>query len=82
MELKDPNSPSRNPTSVPPAPCCVRLCCKSMTYRDDERPGMLHFSDTQTYWCNITMDPEGPDRRHADPRVCQPGRGCFVADED
>ena len=32
-----------------------------MTYRTDERPGLLHFSDTQLYWCNITMDPRGPD---------------------
>jgi hypothetical protein len=80
-ELKDPNSPSRNLSSLPPAPCCVRLCCKSMSYRDDERPGLLHFSDTQPYWCNITMDPCGPDHRHASPKVCQPGRDCFVAEE-
>jgi hypothetical protein len=53
-----------------------------MYYRDDERPGLLHFSDTQTYWCNVTMDPEGPDRRHADPRICQPGRDCYRAEED
>ena len=41
MELKDLNSPSLNETSPPPMPCCVRLCCKSMTYRADERPGLL-----------------------------------------
>jgi hypothetical protein len=81
MELIDSNSPSRNETSTPPMPCCVRLCCKSMTYREDERPGLLHFSDTQLYWCNVTMDPLGPDDRAATPKVCQPGRTCFAAEE-
>ena len=81
MELKDPHSPSRNDTSLPPQPCCVRLCCKSMTYRPDERPGLLHTSDTQLYWCNITMDPLGPDDGHAHPKHCQPGRACYVGEE-
>ena len=81
MELKDRNSTSLNETSLPPMPCCVRLCCKSMTYRDDERPGLLHWSDTQLYWCNQTMDPLGPDERDANPKVCQPGRACFTVDE-
>jgi hypothetical protein len=77
MELKDPNSPSLNDSSTPPIRCCVRLACKSMTYRPDERPGLLHFSDTQTYWCIVTLDPVGPDDRNANPHVCQPGRECF-----
>jgi hypothetical protein len=81
MELKDINSPSRNETSLPPQPCCVRLACKSMTYRDDERPGLLHYSDTQPYWCIVTMDPLGPDDRDANPKICQPGRMCFRAEE-
>ena len=81
MELKDRNSPSLNPTSLPPQPCCVRLACKSMTYRDDERPGLLHYSDTQPYWCIVTMDPCGPDERDANPKLCQPGRDCFRAEE-
>jgi hypothetical protein len=81
MELKDANSPSLNDSSLPPTPCCVRLACKSMTYRSDERPGLLHFSDTQLYWCNITLDPLGPDERTANPRLCQPGRACFQAEE-
>ena len=81
MELKDINSPSRNDSSLPPQSCCVRLACKSMTYRDDERPGLLHFSDTQPYWCIVTMDPQGPDERDANPKVCQPGRWCFRAEE-
>jgi hypothetical protein len=81
MELKDRNSTSLNETSLPPRPCCVRLCCKSMTYRDDERPGLLHWSDTQLYWCNHTMDPLGPDDRDANPNVCQPGSLCYTGDE-
>jgi hypothetical protein len=81
MELRDPNSSSLNETSVPPRPCCVRLCCKSMSYRPDERPGLLHYSDTQLYWCNVTMDPLGPDEVDANPHKCQPGRGCFQAEE-
>jgi len=81
MELRDPNSPSRNDSSLPPQPCCIRLCCKSMMYRLDERPGLLHYSDTQPYWCNVTMDPLGPDRAHVSPKVCQPGRSCYCAEE-
>ena len=81
MELKDANSPSLTESSLPPTPCCVRLACKSMTYRPDERPGLLHFSDTQLYWCNITLDPLGPDAHAANPKLCQPGRSCFRADE-
>jgi hypothetical protein len=81
MELRDPNSTSLNESSIPPQSCCVRLCCKSMMYRPDERPGLLHFSDTQTYWCRETMDPQGPDAVDANPKLCQPGRGCFSSDE-
>jgi hypothetical protein len=81
MELKDPNSPSPSASSLPPSPCCVRLCCKSMMYRPDERPGLLHYSDTQPYWCKVTMDPQGPDQALANPKVCQPGRSCYTADE-
>jgi hypothetical protein len=79
--LSDPLSPSLNETSTPPVPCCVRLRCKSMYYREDERPGKLHVSDTQWYWCNLTQDPDGPDNRDAHPRTCQPGRGCYCGDE-
>jgi hypothetical protein len=80
VELKDVNSPSLNDSSLPPMPCCVRLACKSMTYRPDERPGLLHYSDTQVYWCNVTMDPLGPDVRAATPKLCQAGRSCFESD--
>jgi hypothetical protein len=52
-----------------------------MTYRDDERPGLLHFSDTQIYWCDITLDPAGPDDKAANPKVCQPGRACYRGDD-
>jgi hypothetical protein len=52
-----------------------------MTYRDDERPGLVHFSDTQPYWCIVTMDPQGPDAGSVNPKICQPGRECFRAEE-
>lgn len=81
MELKDRNSPSLNDSSLPPIRCCVRLRSKSMTYRPDERPGLLHQSDTQIYWCHVTLDPLGPDQRDANPRLCQHGRQCYVAEE-
>lgn len=81
MELKNRQSLPLNESSTPPMRCCVRLCCKSMMYRPDERPGVLHFSDTQIYWCNVTRDPVGPDQRQATPKVCQPGRTCYVAEE-
>jgi hypothetical protein len=81
VDLKDIHSPSLNDSSLPPTPCCARLACKSMTYRPDERPGLLHYSDTQVYWCNVTMDPLGPDARAANPKLCQPGRRCSQADE-
>ena len=81
MELKDINSPSLNESSLPPMRCCVNVACKSMTYREDERPGLVHFSDTQPYWCIVTMDPQVPDEGHVKPRLCQPGRLCFQAEE-
>ena len=81
MELNDPNSTSLNPSSLPPQSCCVRLCCKSMSYRPDERPGLLHYSDTHTYWCNVTMDPLGPDQTDANPKLCQPHRSCHRSEE-
>lgn len=81
MELNERSISSLNDSSRPPMTCCVRLACKSMSYRDDERPGRLHISDTQTYWCTITMDPVGPDDGHTNPKLCQPGRACFRAEE-
>ena len=81
MELNDPNITPLDDSSLPPRPCCVRLCCKSMSYRPDERPGLLHYSDTQTYWCNETMDPLGADGVEATPIVCQPGRSCYCPEE-
>jgi hypothetical protein len=80
VELRDKNSTSLNESSLPPMRCCTRLACKSMTYRVDERPGLLHFSDTQIYWCNLTLEPVGPDDGAATPKVCQPGRVCFQAE--
>ncbi|MDK2970893.1 MAG: hypothetical protein PWP23_648 [Candidatus Sumerlaeota bacterium] len=60
-------------------PCCVHLRCKSMRCRGDERPGLLHHEDAMTYWCSITEDAIGPDRRSAVHPECQPGRSCYEA---
>jgi len=81
MELNHPNSTLPDTASLPPRPCCVRLCSKSMMYRPDERPGLLHFSSTQVYWCNLTMDPLGADGADANPKLCQPGRSCYRDEE-
>ena len=75
--MNDPLSPSLNESSRAPMKCCVQLCCKTMYYRPDERPGKLHYSDTQMYWCSRTQDPQGPDGGDTSPLVCQPDRSCF-----
>lgn len=60
-----------------PSACCVLLRCKSLYYRADERPGLLHTSDVMTYWCDRTAADLGPDDEVAGHTQCQPGRGCF-----
>lgn len=67
--------------ALDPQTCCVHLRCKSMYYRPDERPGLLHLSDTQVYWCGRTLDRTGPDERVATPPDCQSSRSCFAAEE-
>ncbi|MEQ8819558.1 MAG: hypothetical protein RLY93_04890 [Sumerlaeia bacterium] len=67
-----PGSPAETPTS-----CCVHLRCKSMYYRADERPGLLHKEEQMGYWCDKTVDDLGPDEGLATHRGCQPGRGCY-----
>ena len=59
-----------------PTPCCKHLRCKSMYYRGDERPGLLHHEDAMGYWCLRTNEPTGPDDGAALHRLCQPGRTC------
>jgi len=59
-----------------PQPCCANLRCKSMTYREDERPGLLHVEDAMGYWCLLTNVPLGPDDDVASHRDCQPAREC------
>jgi hypothetical protein len=66
-----------NDSSRSPQPCCIHLCCKTMYYRPDERPGRLHTSDTQTYWCDKTLERVGPDGEIATPTVCDQARRCF-----
>ena len=65
------------PLSSVPSPCCTELRCKSMTYRSDEYPGMVHPSDTMTYWCAETATDDGPDGELVDHRSCQAPRVCF-----
>ena len=72
-----PGNDALNPSSTSPLPCCAKLCCKTMYYRPDERPGKLHESDTAIHWCNLTQQPVGPDNQEAKPSLCQAGRGCF-----
>lgn len=60
-----------------PRSCCVKLRCKSMYYRHDERPGKLHDEDAMGYWCEDTCEAAGPDSVVANHKKCQPGRGCF-----
>jgi hypothetical protein len=64
-----------------PIPCCGLLRCKSMYYRNDERPGKLHESGVMDYWCLRTQDPQGPDNCDARPALCQAGRSCFKESE-
>ncbi len=61
-----------------PRPCCVHLRCKSMYYRDDERPGLAHDDESMGFWCDLTSDPIGPDRTVASHKACQAGRSCFA----
>ena len=60
-----------------PAPCCRQLRCKSLYYRADERPGLLHPSGVMDYWCGLTNVDLGPDGHAAGHSRCQPGRSCF-----
>jgi hypothetical protein len=62
-----------------PAPCCENLRCKTMFYRSDERPGLLHPSGTMDYWCSLTSEQIGPDKLVARHATCQEGRECFKA---
>ena len=60
-----------------PKPCCVELRCKTLTYRADERPGLIHHSDAMTYWCAQTGTDDGPDDAVVDHASCQAPRTCF-----
>lgn len=71
MEFGDPH--------CEPSPCCMNLRCKSMFYRGDEGPGLLHHEDAMTYWCSLTNEALGPDREAVMHPKCQDGRPCYVA---
>ncbi len=60
-----------------PLPCCVQLRCKSMYYRADERPGLLHNEESMGYWCALTNTDLGPDGTATSHSKCQPGRSCY-----
>lgn len=64
-----------------PEPCCRNLCAKSLYYRADERPGMIHPSDTMDYWCGVSGSDLGPDGGVAAHGSCQSGRPCFEPEE-
>jgi hypothetical protein len=66
-----------NDSSQPPQKCCHSLRSKSMYYRPDERPGLIHVSDTQPYWCGETQAQLGPDENMASPSLCNSGRHCY-----
>jgi len=69
--------PPRDGQIVPPTKCCVNLRCKTMYSRADERRGLLHASESITYWCGTTNEESGPDEGLAAHARCQPGRGCY-----
>ena len=60
-----------------PKPCCLNLRCKSLTYREDERHGLLHVEQGMGYWCSLTNIPRGPDDLLVTHPHCQAGRECF-----
>ncbi len=72
-------SPADGSFEEKPKPCCTALRCKSMAYRPDERPGMLHQEEAMGYWCSKTSEEIGPDGKQADHQDCQEGRSCFKA---
>jgi len=65
-----------------PMRCCEQLEGKSMYYRPDERPGLIHESDVMPYTCLRTLRPVGPDGQDARPSLCQPHRTCFAGEKD
>ena len=60
-----------------PIACCEHLRTKTMYYRPDERPGLIHESGSHTPWCLKTQTPIGPDQQDASPSLCQLHRSCF-----
>lgn len=69
--------PENAEAQAPPRPCCVNLRCKSLTYREDERPGLLHVEFGMGYWCCLTNTQSGPDGALVNHARCQQGRECF-----
>ncbi len=80
MSAEFPNSDDPNE----PRPCCLELRCKSMFYRADERPGLIHHNEANDYWCHETNKSIGPDGEPVGHTKCdgKNGRGCFIPPKD
>ena len=62
-------------------PACIHLRSKTQSYRPedmDQPPGMIADSPTLSYWCGITQDFVGPDRKGCSTSRCQAGRSCYA----
>jgi len=55
-------------------PCCPMLRCKQMYYEGRK----VEYTDTTVFWCAKTAFPLGPDNDPVEPKICQPGRSCYV----
>jgi hypothetical protein len=68
------------PDPAKPQPAAIELCqhlrSKEMFYAEDSVHALLH-SGSGVYWCIHTQNCLGPDGQVAEPRACQPGRGCY-----
>ena len=57
---------------------CQYLRSKEMFYAEDPVHALTH-SGSGIFWCIHTQNCLGPDGQVAEPRACQPGRGCYKA---
>lgn len=57
---------------------CAHLRSKNMYMNQDPSHLEHHTSDiSEIFWCNLTMQPCGPDDRLCDSDSCREGRECF-----
>ena len=82
MELKDPNSPSRNDSSTPADAVLRAPVLQEHDLPRRRAPGPACTSATRSpTGATSRWTPAAPTTRHVSPRVCQPGRECFTAEE-